>query len=490
MAAPDSFASSLYAEPLAASRKERRANSREFLRRVTMLAEISADFLTCVFSLCAACFVYHSLQIGSPTQYPLQEIAALSIVFGLFGVLLLQRDGAYRGDGSLLQIRETERAIRIPAQALLLLLPFCLLLRLNIPRAAFLITLILAPLLLSVQKQMFLLLIRILHAGEHGIDRAVIYGAGDAGTRIVSLLLCSPRLGLRPVALIDDDPATARRPVLDMGYRRCRSIPVQSGPVTPALLKSLHCRLLIVAIPNLSPEKIAAVTDAAEQAGVPTACLTGPAVEEWPRIHPTNMDSLLLTSLIEPVTPWHDTIAKRAADLLVSSLLLLLLAPFFVLIAVLIRLDSPGPALFVQRRVGRNGKLFDIYKFRSMHTNVPRYDFSPTRSCDPRITRIGRFLRRNSLDELPQLLNVLLGEMSLVGPRPEMPFIVESYNSRQRQRLQVTPGITGLWQLSAARASSIHENIQYDLYYIRNHTFFMDIAILIHTLLFAICGGV
>jgi lipopolysaccharide/colanic/teichoic acid biosynthesis glycosyltransferase len=160
------------------------------------------------------------------------------------------------------------------------------------------------------------------------------------------------------------------------------------------------------------------------------------------------------------------------------------------MIAFIIKLDSPGPALFVQKRVGRNGELFNIYKFRSMYTNAPMYDFSPASSYDLRITRIGRFIRQTSLDELPQLMNVFLGNMSLVGPRPEMPFIVQEYTHEYRQRLQVLPGITGLWQISADRAFRIHENIQYDLYYIRNRGFFMDIAILIHTLFFAIRRGV
>jgi lipopolysaccharide/colanic/teichoic acid biosynthesis glycosyltransferase len=123
-----------------------------------------------------------------------------------------------------------------------------------------------------------------------------------------------------------------------------------------------------------------------------------------------------------------------------------------------------------------------------MLTDAPQYDYSPTSTADPRITRIGRFLRRTSLDELPQIMNVLKGEMSLVGPRPEMPFIVEGYNALHRLRLMVKPGITGLWQLSADRASPIHENIEYDLYYIRNRCFFMDLAILLHTVIFAAKG--
>ncbi|ADV83384.1 Undecaprenyl-phosphate galactose phosphotransferase [Terriglobus saanensis SP1PR4] len=188
--------------------------------------------------------------------------------------------------------------------------------------------------------------------------------------------------------------------------------------------------------------------------------------------------------------PRHYVFSKRLVDLLVSSVLLVLLLPVFILFALLICVSSPGPALFVQRRVGQNGKLFRMYKFRSMSSGARRYERSPQTSSDPRITKIGRILRQTSLDELPQLINVFRGEMSLVGPRPEMPFVVRSYNARQRQRLRVMPGITGLWQLSRDRAFPIHENIHHDLSYIRSRTLYMDLAILIHTLFFAMRGGV
>lgn len=188
--------------------------------------------------------------------------------------------------------------------------------------------------------------------------------------------------------------------------------------------------------------------------------------------------------------PRYYAFCKRAVDLVLSALLLVLFAPLFALIAIFVRLDSPGPALFIQKRVGRNGELFNIYKFRSMYAGSARYELSPTTSRDPRITPIGRLLRRTSLDELPQLLNVLLGSMSLVGPRPEMLFIVQHYNEQQRQRLCVTPGITGLWQLSPFRGLPIHQNIHYDLYYIRNRTFLMDIAILLQTVFFTMRRGI
>ena len=123
-----------------------------------------------------------------------------------------------------------------------------------------------------------------------------------------------------------------------------------------------------------------------------------------------------------------------------------------------------------------------------MYKDAKPYEVNPIDISDPRVTRVGRFLRKISLDELPQIINVIKGNMSLVGPRPEMPFIVEKYNEIQRERLKVAPGITGLWQLSGDRKKAIHENLDYDLYYIRNVSFFLDLAILIETVFFAFRG--
>jgi exopolysaccharide biosynthesis polyprenyl glycosylphosphotransferase len=484
MAASRSFASGVCRENLAASHEERQIISRALFQKVMTVFEVLADFLTCAGGVLAVSFLYPSLHMSRQAQY------SVSIAAGLMIVLLLERDGAYRGGGSLLQIRMTERALRIPTQALLLLLLCSFLLHLNLPHGAFPIAFILLPLLLVFDKQIIFAVMRILYAREYGVDRVVVYGVGDAAKRMVSTLLNSPRLGLRPVAVIDDDPTRSGECLFEMGYRRSLSVTVKSGPLTAALLKSCRCKLLVVAVSNLSPEKLTAAAQTAKQAGSEIALLMDPAFEERPRTESIGRGSLPLASTVDPIAPLHYAVAKRTSDVIVSSLLLLLLAPLCFLIAVLIWLDSPGPIFFVQKRVGRNGEFFDMYKFRSMHTTAPRYDFSPTESCDTRITPIGRFLRRTSLDELPQLINVLRGDMSLVGPRPEMPFIVRRYNSRQRQRLQVIPGITGLWQLSADRAFPIHENIQHDLNYIQNRTFFMDIAILVHTPLRALRGGI
>jgi lipopolysaccharide/colanic/teichoic acid biosynthesis glycosyltransferase len=185
---------------------------------------------------------------------------------------------------------------------------------------------------------------------------------------------------------------------------------------------------------------------------------------------------------------YSSSIVKRGCDVIGSLLLLVMLFPLFVLIAVLIKMDSPGPVFFRHYRVGKDGNHFVLCKFRSMRTDVPAYEASPRSVVDGRLTRIGRLIRRLSLDEMPQLINVLKGEMSLVGPRPEMPFIVARYLPVEWERLIVRPGITGLWQISPARAFPIHENLQYDLHYIRNQNFFLDFAILLRTIAAVIHG--
>jgi exopolysaccharide biosynthesis polyprenyl glycosylphosphotransferase len=487
MSTSESATPRLYAKTASLSQEDQvRTDRAQLLRRVLAGAERAADFLACFAGMLLSYALDCSLHAAGQAMYPLREAVAASTLIGLCSVFFLQWNGAYRGGGSLLHIHETERALRIPVLSVLLLLAFRFFLELRISYSAILIAFIVIPVLVILQKLMFFSIVRSLHLLGVGIDRAIVYGAGDAGKRVVSALFQSLRLGIVPVGVIDDHPDIDGHTILELGYRRRRSVPVHRGPITAEMLKSSRCSVLILALPNLSADRQAEAVYAAKQAGVRIAFLAGLELQEQRWTQSIDLDGFSLTPKVEPLLAWHYTTVKRAVDLIVSTFLLVLISPLLLLIAILIKLDSPGPAFFVQKRVGRNGELFNIYKFRSMDANAPRYDFSPATSRDFRITRIGKFIRKTSLDELPQLMNVFLGNMSLVGPRPEMPFIVQDYTNEHRQRLQLIPGITGLWQLSADRAFPIHENIQYDLYYIRNRGFFMDIAILIHTVFFAI----
>jgi len=174
---------------------------------------------------------------------------------------------------------------------------------------------------------------------------------------------------------------------------------------------------------------------------------------------------------------------KRAIDFLGAAFLIITLLPVFVVLTIFIRLDSPGKAIFVQERIGKNRKRFWMYKFRTMYSDVKNQDFAPKAKGDKRVTPWGKTLRRTHLDELPQLFNILKGEMTFIGPRPEMTFIAKSYTAFQQRRLLVKPGLTGLWQISGKKAMLIHENLEYDLYYIKYQSPSLDLKILLWTFL-------
>ena len=172
---------------------------------------------------------------------------------------------------------------------------------------------------------------------------------------------------------------------------------------------------------------------------------------------------------------------KYLLDFVAAFLLILIFSPLMILISVLIKLSSRGPIFFSHQRVGYKNRLFVILKFRSLHVDTPSYSEKPDSNEDIRITAIGKWIRKTSLDELPQLFNVLKGDMSLVGPRPEMPFLAEQYEDWENQRHLVRPGMTGLWQLSPQRRGAIRDGISVDLEYIENLSLWNDFKILLRT---------
>ena len=190
-------------------------------------------------------------------------------------------------------------------------------------------------------------------------------------------------------------------------------------------------------------------------------------------------------------------IFKRAFDILVSVIGLILLSPIFLTIAVLVKVSSHGPIFFYQERIGRNGKAFKFYKFRSMYVNKGEDEVRKNMMLDfikneagsgkkiineSRITEIGKIIRKTSLDELPQLFNVIKGDMSLVGPRPCLPYEFENYASWQKRRLNVLPGCTGVWQVTGRSSVSFKDSIVLDLYYINNMSPWLDLQILLKTI--------
>ena len=213
----------------------------------------------------------------------------------------------------------------------------------------------------------------------------------------------------------------------------------------------------------------------------------------------TMVGGIPLISLRESAFTPTQRLLKRVFDVGASLLLLILLIPLLILIALLIKLESPGPIFFLQERIGEYGRRFKMIKFRSMYQDAEQRRHEVVQrdaqgrlvhklAADPRVTPLGRKLRRTSLDELPQLLNVVRGEMSLVGPRPEMPSITEEYAPWQWQRFRVPPGMTGWWQINGRSERPMHLHTEDDLYYIQNYSFWLDLQILLKTINVVIRG--
>jgi exopolysaccharide biosynthesis polyprenyl glycosylphosphotransferase len=199
-----------------------------------------------------------------------------------------------------------------------------------------------------------------------------------------------------------------------------------------------------------------------------------------------------LLSLKEPTLDPFQRLTKRLFDLAATSLILIPVLPIMAVIAAAIKLDSPGPIFFLQERVGEHGRVFRMIKFRSMVVDADKRrhevvsedsngNLIHKQRLDPRITRVGHFIRRFSLDELPQLINVMKGDMSLVGPRPEMPWLVEQYQPWQRKRFEVPQGITGWWQVNGRSDKPMHVHTDEDLFYILNYSLWLDLRILWRT---------
>ena len=211
-----------------------------------------------------------------------------------------------------------------------------------------------------------------------------------------------------------------------------------------------------------------------------------------PRIHYRPVDGLPLLNVEIPEYEGGKHVLKRVLDIVLSAIALIVLSPVFGIVALLVRTDSPGPALFSQERVGRGGRMFRIYKFRSMTVDAPER-LAELREHnegngllfklkdDPRVTKLGRVLRKYSIDELPQIWNVLVGDMSLVGPRPPLANEVEEYEDHVRRRLYIKPGLTGMWQIGGRSALSWEDSVALDLYYVENWSVVGDLMIIWRT---------
>jgi exopolysaccharide biosynthesis polyprenyl glycosylphosphotransferase len=314
--------------------------------------------------------------------------------------------------------------------------------------------------------------------------RVLILGAGEAGRDVLSMIHRHRRAGLETAGFLDDTLPVHTEvqgcPVLGRVAEVARYVESEEvDEVIVALPLGAYDRFFrfIAGLQNL-PVRVRVVPDYIKTA------LFRAMLEDFAGMS-------VITLRRPSLTPFERQI-KRAFDMIVGAVMFALSLPLWTLISAAIYLDSPGPVIFRQQRVGEDGKLFWMFKFRSMIKGAEEQegDLLSLRDDgqlvfkhvdDPRVTRVGRLIRRTSLDELPQILNVLRGEMSLVGPRPELPWIVEQYESWQWQRFAVPQGITGWWQVNGRSDKPMHLHTEEDLYYIQNYSLSLDIRILWQT---------
>ncbi|MBC7234623.1 MAG: sugar transferase [Chloroflexi bacterium] len=319
--------------------------------------------------------------------------------------------------------------------------------------------------------------------------RVLVVGAGKVGQQVAEALKKDEWGGLEFVGFVDDDDGKRESALPVLGtlddaerlVRECEidevviALPSRAWQRMNQLVSALHAYPVHI---HVIPDYFAITlwrASVEDFAGIPMIDVRAPALNEYQRL------------------------VKRIFDLCIGSVALLLSLPIMALIALAIKLDSPGPILYKPERVGENGRLFRMYKFRSMIVGAddmaaemirPREDgtISYKRRDDPRVTRVGKFIRRTSLDELPQLFNVLKGEMSLVGPRPEMPWMVERYEAWQRKRFAAPQGMTGWWQINGRSDKEMYLHTDEDLYYLQNYSLSLDLLILLRTLLVVLKG--
>src|SRR5262245_12560144 len=313
-----------------------------------------------------------------------------------------------------------------------------------------------------------------------GLKRVMIAGAGDLGRVVADKVLEHQELGFKVVGFLDDRAGGDH-----IGYR---GIPLLGTlPEADDIIRREGVDHLYVALPLEEHVKMLALIEATNREGVDIHVVPDLLQFIALRARLENLDGVPIISLNDVPLRGFNSVLKRAIDATLSAVALAFLAVPFGLIAWLIRRESPGPVFYTQERMGLDGKAFNVYKFRSMHVGAED-ETGPVwaRDDDPRATRLGRILRHFDIDELPQLWNVLRGDMSIVGPRPERPYFVEQFKHRIPQymlRHKVKSGITGWAQVNGWRGNtSLEKRIEYDLYYIENWSVALDLKIMWLTL--------
>lgn len=323
----------------------------------------------------------------------------------------------------------------------------------------------------------------------------LIVGAGQAGEKVIKSLKKHYQIGLKPFIAVDDDADK-------WGY--IEDIPVIGDlNIIPTLVEKFHIEQSIIAMPAVERNRKKEIVEKYSKYFENTTFIPDLYGISSLWVNTKDIGGLLGLEVQEKLLRRSSQLQKRIFDIVLSSLLMLLLSPLFLILSILIKIDSKGKIFFYQERMGKNNTRFKIIKFRTMFEDAENrlnelltendefrseYEVYHKLRTDPRLTRVGKFLRKFSLDELPQFINVLKGDMSLIGPRAYLPWEKVKMNGYEEMILKVKPGISGLWQVTDRNESSFEERNETDVYYIRNWSMFLDIYIVARTINVVILG--
>lgn len=460
-----------------------------------VLLRMLSDALVVLCAFWLAWWLRYTVEIGGPVaesaEQPFSYFYTVVAILIVLVVGLLQVRGGYRLPRWTTMLDEAFLVVGAVNLAMTIVILYAFVQRFSPSRLVFLYAWLLIIVLL-VSKRIVLrhLRARLWRRGI-GLDRVLVVGAGQAGQRVLQWLHGQPQLGYEVVGVIDDVPpppgwgiATERRVVYPPHLGTCEDI--------GEIVRTRRIDEVIIALPPTAHRQMAAIVDQCRAQDVEFKLVPDLFELTMDSVHIHDVAGLPMIALRPARITGLDYAVKRTMDIVVAALVLTVLAPLLLLVALLIKLDSPGSVLYRQERVGKNGRRFICYKFRSMYEGADRQkaalavteNVDPRRikiPDDPRRTRVGKIIRPTSIDELPQFINVLLGDMSVVGPRPQVPDEVARYDDWHYARLQVTPGLTGLWQVSGRSDLTFDEMVRLDLYYAEHWSPLLDLKIILRT---------
>jgi exopolysaccharide biosynthesis polyprenyl glycosylphosphotransferase len=456
------------------------------------VGQIILDAVLINIAIALAWYIRYELLLTVPLgegffYQPYPAYIPLAIVLTMLAIAVFRIEGLYFPVRGRTFLDEIYTLINGTTTAILLVMAITFFVRPTVySRAVYVFAALLIVVLLAVARSVERSIRPRLRKRGIGVDRVLIVGAGEVGRALIRNIVAQPDLAYQIVGFVDDH--------YERGHTDIGRFKALGGTENlPCLLRELMVDEVIVTLPWTAREKIIRIMELCHRLEISAQVVPDLFQLSLGRVSVNDIGGVPIMSIRETRIGTWNSVVKRLMDIAGSLALSLVLLPIMAVLALIIHFDSPGPVIFKQKRIGRGGRPFVAFKFRSMRVgaeeelpnlcemNEADGPLFKIRN-DPRHTRIGRLIRRMSLDELPQLLNVLRGEMSLVGPRPPLLSEVEHYQEWHKQRLQVSPGMTGLWQVSGRSELPFDEQCMLDIYYIENWSPWLDFWIMLRTI--------